>query len=297
MLVARAWPPDGRDRNGLEQVHRWLPEAARLGFVPVPIPALDGRTLQEQGGRLWELAPWLPGRPERLRPPPLPRLRAGFEALAAFHQSLALPALRGPSPGLARRLQEIDSLRSGGFALMDRALVGRAGDPRAPAGRRWLDLARRLVHRVAEHIRQVSAQPVSLQPCLRDVRPDHLLFEGDRLTGLVDFGAMDVDSIATDIARLLAEWVGADGEARAEALATYTSVRPLDETETVLIEVFEASGALLGGGHWVRWHFVEGRKFDDPSAVARGLERGIERLGLLVTPIRAHGAASLLDGR
>ena len=28
---------------------------------------------------------------------------------------------------------------------------------------------------------------------------------------------MDVDSVATDIARLLAEWIGPDGEARAEA--------------------------------------------------------------------------------
>src|SRR4051794_26554320 len=60
-LLARAWPPGGRSRPSLEQVHRWLREAGPLGFVPVPLPALDGRTLQERGGWFWEVAPWLPG--------------------------------------------------------------------------------------------------------------------------------------------------------------------------------------------------------------------------------------------
>jgi homoserine kinase type II len=49
----------------------------------------------------------------------------------------------------------------------------------------------------------------------------------------------------------------------------------------VLIEAFEASAALLGAGHWVRWHFVEGRPFDAPGAVARGIEHGLERLARL----------------
>src|SRR3954454_11405698 len=48
-LVARAWPPDGRSREALEQIHRWLAESAGMGFVPAPVPALDGRTVLEQG--------------------------------------------------------------------------------------------------------------------------------------------------------------------------------------------------------------------------------------------------------
>src|SRR5215467_1461086 len=57
-LVARAWPPEGPSRAVLEQIHRWLEETAKLEFVPIPLPALDGRTVHEQGGRLWEVSAW-----------------------------------------------------------------------------------------------------------------------------------------------------------------------------------------------------------------------------------------------
>jgi homoserine kinase type II len=127
-------------------------------------------------------------------------------------------------------------------------------------------------------MRRASARKVALQPCLRDARPEHLLFTGDRVTGLVDFGAMAIESVAADLSRLLGEWVGPDRSARAEGLAAYASVRPLDPIELALIEDFEDSAALLGAGHWVRWHFLEARTFDGPSAVAEGITRGLERL-------------------
>ena len=69
-----------------------------------------------------------------------------------------------------------------------------------------------------------------------------------------------------------------DPSLRSSAFDAYAAVRPLRPTETILIDVFDRSAALLGAGHWVRWHFLEGRKFEDPLAVRRGLERGLERL-------------------
>src|SRR5579864_5400676 len=57
-LVARVWPPHGPDRAALQRVHLWLGQAGHTGFVPVPVPALDGQTLLQHAGRLWELAPW-----------------------------------------------------------------------------------------------------------------------------------------------------------------------------------------------------------------------------------------------
>src|SRR3954465_14808711 len=56
VLVARAWPPDGPGRPALELIHRWLASAGDLDFVPVPIPALDGRTIHEHAGQLWEVS-------------------------------------------------------------------------------------------------------------------------------------------------------------------------------------------------------------------------------------------------
>src|SRR4051812_49800653 len=69
-LVARAWPADGPGREALGQIHRWLEAVADLGFIPVPLSALDGRTLQEQGGRFWEVVPWLHREPAPGPTPP-----------------------------------------------------------------------------------------------------------------------------------------------------------------------------------------------------------------------------------
>lgn len=277
-LVARAWPPDGPDGDRLDQLHRRLAAAAHLPFVPVPLPALDGRTWQAQGGRFWEVAPWLPGVPDPGRPPDRGRIRPGFAGLAALHRAWERERATGPSPGLVRRLAEIDAWLRVGFDDLASALDRAGPDPCAEPARRWLALARPLAPRVAGAIRPAAASTFALQPCLRDVRGEHLLFDGDRLTGLVDYGALGVDTVVGDLARLLDDWVGPDPAARAEGLAAFAAIRPLDAAELAAITAFEAGTALLLGGHWARWHLLEGRAFDDPAAVRDGLGRGLSRI-------------------
>ena len=106
-----------------------------------------------------------------------------------------------------------------------------------------------------EPLGRASSQVIRVQPSLRDARPEHFLFEGERLSGLVDFGAMGVESVAADLARLIGEWLDGDPAARREALAAYERVRPLDPAEARLIDVFETTTALLIGERWVRWHY------------------------------------------
>ena len=84
-----------------------------------------------------------------------------------------------------------------------------------------------------------------VQPCLRDARPEHFLFEGNRLSGLIDFGAMGFETVAADLARLLGEWLADYEPLRTEALAAYEQVRPLDPAEKALIAPFEAVGRPL----------------------------------------------------
>lgn len=280
-LVLRAWPPHGQAQPALEQIHQWLHAAGRTGLVPVPIAGLDDRTLQEHDGRCWELAPWLEGSALLQRPPSPSRLRAGFAGLAAVHASLRHLACRGYSPGLIRRAAELEALIEREFRNLEGALNSHGSESHVPLARRWLELARTLAPDIASRVHRANGCEVALQPCLRDVRPEHLLFARDRLTGLIDFGAMGIDTVSGDLARLLSEWLDPDRDARAAALTAYANVRPLDEAETRLIDVFSASTALLAGAHWVRWHFLEGRTFEDPSAVRFGLQRSVERLAHL----------------
>ncbi len=76
----------------------------------------------------------------------------------------------------------------------------------------------------------------------------------------------------------MGEWLDDDPSAHAEALAAYERIRPLDVGEAALIDAFASSSGLLIGERWIRWHYVEGRRFDDPSAVARGIARGVAHL-------------------
>lgn len=276
-VVARAWPPE-MDAARLARIHGWMGEAVHLGFVPAPIADRRGRTYRSAGGRLWEVAPWMPGRAVADRPPSTAEVGAGFLALGAFHRALARHRMEGPSPGLRARLAELAALRREGFDALDRVLDRAGADPFAVRARRWLDLARARAGSVAEGLRAEAERVVPLQPCLRDARPDHLLFVGDRVAGLVDFGAMGIETIAADLSRLMAEWIGPDRGLRAEALAAYATSRPLEGVEVDQIAAFERTGAVLGGARWVRWHFVEGRRFDDPAAVVKGLRRALDRM-------------------
>ncbi len=237
------------------------------------------------------MTPWLDGEPDLSVPPDVKHIQLAFTGLASFHQRLALEQVQAESVGLRQRHEEIRQLVEGGFDRLETAIVrdGDSDTSRRQAALEWLSLARRQAPLLLEPLRRASRNVVRVQPTLRDARPEHFLFKDDRLSGLVDFGAMGVESVAGDLARLLGAWLDGDSAARLLALATYERVRPLDSTESGLIAVFEAGTALLIGERWVRWHYFEHRSFDDPQAVSTGLERGLKQLERLVHGIAVAG--------
>jgi homoserine kinase type II len=276
--VLRAWPADGLTESHLAEIHRWIGLGSKLSFIPVPVHAIDGSTLQAHDGQLWELSPWQPGSPDAGRPPTSEHIASGFAGLAAFHQVLASERTPRRSPGLQARHAEIEHLLLGGFAELEVVVDRAESDPNRALALRWIELARPLASGILQDLRRAASVTVACQPCLRDARGGHLLFEDRRLTGLVDFGAMGVETVAADLGRLLSEWIGPNLLARSAAFAAYEAIRPLDESELRLVRAFESSGAVLSPGHWVRWHFVELRSFDDSLAVRRGLEQTLARL-------------------
>jgi hypothetical protein len=279
-LVLRAWPPDGPSREHLERIHHWCFLMADLGFIPVPLHDNAGQSLREYEGRVWEVTPWLAGEADSSHPPAQAHLRSAFRGLAAVHEQLVCEQVEGVSPGLVQRRDAIKQLLEGGFELLEAAIERQPGSPadNASAAMRWLWLARTTAPLLLETLMRSSAQVIRLQPCLRDARPEHFLFEGDHLTGVVDFGAMGVDSVAGDLSRLIGEWLAGDSKICEEALKVYEHTRPLEPAETALIRVFRSSADLLIGERWVRWHYLENRRFEDPHAVSKGLARGLKRL-------------------
>jgi hypothetical protein len=288
-FVLRSWPANGPDRSHLENIHHWLFLTSETGLTPVPIRDNSDRTVQEFEGTLWEITPWLSGQADSAHPPSSTRVQAAFTGLAALHARWASVLDYKASPGLALRCHAVEHLVGGGFDVIENAITHQpASSTLAAAGRQWLALARSLAPLLHETLRKASKSILFLQPCLRDARSEHFLFEQDRLSGIVDFGAMGMECVAGDLARLIGDWLGGDPIARAHALTAYERIRPLAPSETSLIPVFESSADLLIGERWLHWHLLEGRVFEDPHAVSKGLARGLKRLErLALTMARA----------
>ncbi len=280
--VLRRWPEDGPGRAAIERIHGWIGVAVDLGWLALPRPGVDGRTVQvDRAGGCWEIAPWLPGRAAVGDAPTPGQIAAGFGGLAALHGrwESSGPVTNGPSPGLVRRRAELIGWLGGRFDRLEGLILSAgSGDPTVEPAHRWLRLARPLAPLIFDELTAAAGSIVPIQPCLRDPRPDHFLFEGDRLTGVVDYGAMGPDTVAADLARLLAGWLPTDRPRRAAALAAYAALRPLSGVVAGLILAFERSAALLGPGGWATWHFEERRRFVPPDAAARAIGRGLAPL-------------------
>ena len=123
-----------------------------------------------------------------------------------------------------------------------------------------------------------SSRQVPLQPCIRDIWHDHVLFQGEEVSGLIDFGALRIENVATDVARLLGSLVGNDKRGWQRGLDAYAEVRPLSSDELQLAEAFDLSGTLLGGINWVQWIYLEERQFEDRGAVLGRLGEHVARL-------------------
>ena len=102
--------------------------------------------------------------------------------------------------------------------------------------------------------------PLSLQPCLCDVWHDHLLFSGDTLTGLVDYGSVKIDHVAVDLARMLGSLVE-DNTAKWDlGLLGYRGIRPFSASEEGLARALDRAGIVLGAANWLKWLCLERRQ-------------------------------------
>jgi homoserine kinase type II len=299
-LCLRRWPPqaDPKWPQRLRFIHALLEHVVYRGFfvVPAPIRTRQGETYVQQDDELWELTSWLPGHADYLPLRRPEKLRAALTALAEFHVAGADFATAerraAPSPGIRRRRNQIDALRSGGLRAITVAVDAAPRPPIAIDSHNWSTLrklARRLLPLYAQaeepvlrELIAVGEEKIPLQPCIRDIWHDHVLFEGDRVSGIVDFGAMRIDNVAGDIARLLGSFSlsnsADDAVVWREGLAAYESVRPLSADERHLAGVFDRSGTLLAGINWLEWIFIEGRTFADLAAVCGRLGGIVARL-------------------
>lgn len=273
-LGLRCWPIEHPSPERLALIHDVLTHAFRRGadFLPVPLATKKGESFVEHAGRLWELTPWLPGEVNCDSIPTIERLRAALVALAKFHLAVSdFPGVSqvAPAPAVTQRLARLRALQSGGAATIVDSIDSNVWPELTASARQFAGQLSRFVDSAIARMRPLANVPMSLQICIRDVWSDNLLFTGDAVTGLVDFGAVDIDTPATDIARLLGSLVGTDRSRWQAGLAAYATVRKIPEEESQAIPALDLAGTILGACNWLRWIYVEHRAFESRERVMR----------------------------
>jgi len=261
--------------DGLASIHGLLLHIAQAGFclAPVPLRTLAGKTFFLNEDHLWELTPWMPGEASFHQQPSDEKLASAMTTLADFHRAAATYSFSGtgarvaPSPGLLQRLEILQGLQQGELEhLWKGTRAAEASDLRELAFEMLEGIDRSLAD-VKKRIEAIASVPLPLQWCLRDVRHDHLLFTGEEVTGLIDFGAVAVDSVACDVARLVGSMVNDRVDDWEQALGAYDQRRQLSIDERRAVASFDAGGTICSASNWVRWLFVEGRSFPQVHAL------------------------------
>lgn len=240
--------PDTSLAGRTRTIHRWMTAARTtgVGYVPAVVPTNSGDTVVITSSGIAEVVAWMPGVADFNASPMPAKLAAACTALADLHRVWhAVERHTAPCPAVQRRLNLLTDWERfrpalDRFDAESRALLRTAADllnARLPDCRRSLTAW--------------SATPVVVFPCLCDVWHDHVLFAGDRVSGVIDYSAMKIDSPAVDLARLLADLVGPSSERFAEGLAAYHAASPPVPVPDELVRVLADTGVVCGIANWV----------------------------------------------
>ncbi|MEM9353947.1 MAG: phosphotransferase [Planctomycetota bacterium] len=262
----RRWPDAAAELGRVDEVHRALQHvAARLpGVAPEPVRSAGGETVLRLASGCWELTRWVAGEADYHAAPSAEKRRSAARLLARIHRAMEgqpVPQWAGlGSPGLERRRERLRAA---------------AADARLPAGVRADGVASRLSEELQRNLSGALAsveaalnRPLPLQWCVRDARAEHVLFQGQEAVGLVDFGAVGIDSVAADLARLLRGLGGSDGKAWRECLDAYGEIRPLSDAETGAIAAYDLGGLAAAAVNWLGWQVGDRAEAQEPDAAA-----------------------------
>lgn len=295
----RCWPAEHPTSGHIRTIHTLLSRAFEHGcsFIPVPVANLHGETLLEFAGFRWQLEPWMPGTPDLERQPRREHLAGAFAALARLHRAFSVAGSGAPglerSPALLERIRVLEGCLAGDLHRVLTAFNNEYLADWDDRVRRYMKLFERAAPAVDRLLRRAASCDYALQPVVRDVHREHILFTGDEVSGIVDFGALTVDTPAIDLARLLGSYEIDDAARRDVLLKAYFP--PLSMEERWAVEAFDKSGALLSPFRWLWWLFVERRTFRDSAAVAHRFDVLLQRLTRLVDDSKPRGEISFSD--
>jgi Ser/Thr protein kinase RdoA (MazF antagonist) len=272
--LLRGWPAS-MNAGRLSMIHGLQRQArlAGLGFVPDVLSDKSGETFVLMKGRLWHVESWMTGHCDR-GPFHPNKIEAACQALAKLH--LAWPKTgSGSCPAIHRRVQALADWndfvgsQKGSFPTQTALPADLVSAAR--------DALEKGLRELPELLGSWKKEEWNLQYCLCDIWRPHVLFVGDRVSGIVDYGSVKVDHVAADLGRLLGSWVAGEQHLWDAGLDAYAAVKPLCARERILAAVLNRSGTILSLATWLLWLCRDQRTFDDASKATERLEWLVEQ--------------------
>jgi aminoglycoside phosphotransferase (APT) family kinase protein len=250
--------------------------AAGLMFVPRLIASNKGTTIARHQPYDVELSTWQPGQPEPENSCSPERLQAAVRALAQLHAVWRASTMtKGECFAAQHQWQRLAEWTPAELESLRSSLQGRSETFRIGA---FLFLGQR--EQALKQLTPWLGRKVMLHYCLGDVWSAHMLFTGDEVTGLIDYGGMRLDHPAQDLARLLGSICRGDARLRKVGLDAYHGPEELKDLAVVL----ETTGAIVGIGNWLRWLVIEKRTFADPAAAERRFTQLVQAITVTAPP-------------
>ncbi len=272
-LALKQYPIGQPVHTTLATIHTWMDHARTNGITT--IPAVKRTTTQQSvhllDGHAWELLSWMPG--QLVSDPSEIQIQQATLQLHQLHQTWRRlhPPGKAPCPAVLLQYQRLTEWRSEEWEQLRRQ--------KNPIVTQAALLLQGLVPHAIHILQPWLNRKVLLQPCVADIWADHLLFEQNKLTGLIDFGGARLDHPAQDLARLLSSW-------------SLTAARPLEnhlfdypdgsDTFQALSSSLSQTGLIVSLGNWLRWLFLGNRYFANR-------ERCFERLHLIYVRLCNQG--------
>jgi Ser/Thr protein kinase RdoA (MazF antagonist) len=275
----RRWPHSKPTRSQADVIYSTLEYVRQHSDLPLAfsIQTVHGEPMCRADDANWELSLWMPGKPIAETEINDDQLRAAARALAEFHNTTSsLSQQQRASPAIEFRCTMIDRLWATQLEQLQ-ATQDLSGVVDTGIKKMLLQQFRYQAHALRQQLELVRSVPVLQIPIFGDIWSDHVLFNNDEVSAILDFGAMKVESPCLDIARLFGSYADYSAEALRRGISYYSEFRELNDLELGLIELYDRGYVLLAGIQWLIWVEIEQRVFVDNEAVRQRLQRLVRR--------------------
>ncbi|MFM7166403.1 MAG: phosphotransferase family protein [Planctomycetaceae bacterium] len=269
LFAVKVWQPDSAAQVRHRCfVRRWMLSASESCPDIVPRPrahagmrGAEPALILQQGRFAWQVESWRPGQflcgvpaPECLESTALKLLPlyVSGRAFGVRWSSSTLALENTQSKAILRRAELVEELQQGCLRRLSQA-AHRCGDAEVTAAvlqfSQWLQSWLPWLHL---QLQPWCSQTMMLQPVLRDLRTENVLYQDGQISGVIDWDAAGVDHPCLDVARLLRSWYPQDGAARVAATDCWAKLWQLSARERQLLSVFDASIVMLNPVVWLQ---------------------------------------------